>query len=330
MTQLTVKNDDGRGNELPEPLLRNVNGSLGLGQGCCCAANVPCNVSGAQSGGSGFNSKTIEGWPSEEKQFYFCYEAFSIPDRFVVKSGGRTLLNTGSVSGGDCRCLTKPTGATTVIVEVTGPEGTAWSWGLYCECPPPPPPGPCQGSCNNGSCGSKQQPCYCCSGGCQTTRCSCCLADLTGRSIAFEGKTFTWGTSNTIIESNAIWEANFPYYGTGEFSRIDFLTEVPDCIPPLTVPTRGVYLTLSCQNQKWVSDVFTYCAPRAVSSPCNVQQTAYQARAYFAEVSCIDDGANDRKPYGCLGNLQDQEGFPYNNDEFPGRCEAPYADFCIY
>lgn len=216
----------------------------------------------------------------------------------------------------------------TVCVDPLNAQGVCKNPTTNCFNPPPQ----CTGACSQsgGACAGKQQPCYCCSGYCQTTRCSCCSADLTGRTVTFEGKTFTWGTNNTIIDGNSIWQADFSFSGSGELYKNDFLAEVPGCIPPLTIPTLGIYLTLFCSNQKWVADVYTYCAPRTVSSPCDLQGAAYQARTYLAEISCIDDGPNNRKPYGCLGNIQEYEGSPYNNPELPGQCEAPYADLCIY
>ena len=64
--------------------------------------------------------------------FAFTYEAFSVPDRFEVIYEGRTLLDTGSVSGGATHSLTYAGSATVVTVTVTGPSGTAWEYTVGC------------------------------------------------------------------------------------------------------------------------------------------------------------------------------------------------------
>lgn len=105
------------------------------GAGCCC--EPPCGVIAAQSGGAGTTVNTYE-FPSAEHCIWVVFEAYSVPDRIIVRIGGDTVWDTGSVSGQHTRCVTKPQGETSVEVTVEGPDGTAWDYTLVCDgCPEP-------------------------------------------------------------------------------------------------------------------------------------------------------------------------------------------------
>jgi len=109
-----------------------------------CCGEPPCTQVEAFAGGAG-TTVTTHTFPSEELELQFDYQAYSVPDEFIVKISGTTVYSTGGqVSGTGKFCFTKPAGVRDVEVTVNGPNGTAWRYTLKCQCePPPPPPGPC-------------------------------------------------------------------------------------------------------------------------------------------------------------------------------------------
>ena len=139
-----------------------------------CCGEPPCRQVDASSGGAG-TTVTTHVFPSDELDLQFDYEAYSVPDEFIIKIGGTTIYSTGgAVSGRGKYCFTKAAGVTDVEVTVNGPSGTAWRYTLKCQCdPPPPPPGPCcviSSPCNDGD-GNPVTV-----GSCTGTQIDCCIS----------------------------------------------------------------------------------------------------------------------------------------------------------
>ena len=93
-------------------------------------STTPCDTA-TNSGGVGV-TRTVHSLGRTSGTFPFSYQAFSIPDRFEVIYEGRTLLDTGSVSGGATQNLTYTGSATVITVVVTGPSGTLWNYTVGC------------------------------------------------------------------------------------------------------------------------------------------------------------------------------------------------------
>lgn len=97
---------------------------------CCGNVDQPCG-SQTRSGGAGttINFHTV---PPNEGNIVFSYQAYGVPDTFIVEANGTIFINTGSVSGSANLEFCKPEGITTIKVTVIGPNGTAWNYTLGC------------------------------------------------------------------------------------------------------------------------------------------------------------------------------------------------------
>jgi len=91
---------------------------------------IPCNQV-TQSGGAGVTTN-VHNLGKKSGSFGFTWSAYSIPDRFEVLYEGRTLLDTGSVSGSGSRTLTFSGSSRNVTVRVTGPGYTQWTYTVSC------------------------------------------------------------------------------------------------------------------------------------------------------------------------------------------------------
>jgi len=98
----------------------------------CCKGKEACGAIGS-SGGTG---TTVDRYdvPSRQLTIQLNYNAYSIPDQFIVRADGQTYIDTGSVSGSGSPKFCKPEGVEEIEVTVNGPEGTAWTYNI--SCPP--------------------------------------------------------------------------------------------------------------------------------------------------------------------------------------------------
>ena len=163
-------------------------GKIGTSDSCCCQGT--CDVKEGTSGGSGTTTNTYL-FPSSSQRIKLTYEAYSVPDRFIVSACGTQYIDTGSLSGGGSKCFTKPEGCTSVTVTVEGPTGTAWSYELECDnCESPP--SPCDPPCVDGE--------VCCGGACNDYRDCCdppCDESNCERCVETNG---VWGCESTCAE----------------------------------------------------------------------------------------------------------------------------------
>jgi hypothetical protein len=92
---------------------------------------VPCNQS-TKSGGAGVTT-TEHGLGKKSGTFTFQYNAYIEPDRFEIIYEGKTILNTGNVSGSGSRSVSFSGSSKTATVRVTGSSSTTvWDYTLYC------------------------------------------------------------------------------------------------------------------------------------------------------------------------------------------------------
>jgi len=150
-----------------------------------CCDEPPCRQIEAEAGGAG-TTVTTHTFPSDELDLQFDYQAYSVPDEFIVEMNGTVVYETGGqVSGTGKYCFTKPAGTRDIEVTVNGPHGTAWRYTLKCQCdPPPPPPGPCcvtSSPCNDGD-GFPVT-----IGSCTGTQLDCCISDGNSESTCIGG-----------------------------------------------------------------------------------------------------------------------------------------------
>ena len=107
---------------------------LNCGNGTCGIANN-CNQQ-QQAGGDAGETHTVElGRPAGS--FTFNWDMYTKPDRMTVTYEGRTLLDTGCVSGPGSRTLPFSGHATTITVQVFpncqgGSAGTQWIYEVQC------------------------------------------------------------------------------------------------------------------------------------------------------------------------------------------------------
>jgi hypothetical protein len=103
----------------------------------CCEEDNPCGVT-AGSGGSG-TTATSYAMPKRAGVVTFRYNSFLVPDRYVVEGGGQIFIDTGPVSGEETLTFCKPEGVRSILVTVTGPDGTGWEYTIGCpedDCTP--------------------------------------------------------------------------------------------------------------------------------------------------------------------------------------------------
>lgn len=94
----------------------------------------PCN-SQQVSGANTPETRTIE-MGRTSGTFTFEWQMFSVQDRMVVSYEGRTLFDTGCVSGGGTRALTYSGGSSTVTVQVfPACAGGSTAWDFVVSCP---------------------------------------------------------------------------------------------------------------------------------------------------------------------------------------------------
>jgi hypothetical protein len=89
-----------------------------------------CGVQ-ALSGGEG-TTKNIYTYNISAGLIDFTWNAYAVPDRFIITGGTTTLFDTGSVSGVGKVTILKPEGITAVVVTVIGPSGTGWEYTIGC------------------------------------------------------------------------------------------------------------------------------------------------------------------------------------------------------
>ena len=112
------------------------NGAIVLKSGaiatsCQCCKKQGCGtIAGAGGDGGAADSYEVG---SNAFTVVIRYEAYGIPDQFVVRAGGTTYLDTGLVSGSGERKFCKPEGVTEIEIEVFGGGGgTAWAYSIEC------------------------------------------------------------------------------------------------------------------------------------------------------------------------------------------------------
>ncbi|WP_024800995.1 hypothetical protein [Nocardia sp. BMG51109] len=112
-------------------------GSFGDGFGSAVPRSQQCNAS-TESGGAGVTDTVHELGRSGPASFVLSYETESIPDLIQVFYGGAQVYSTGYIGdnineGTGSAVVTLPAGgATSVLVRVTGPSDTEWSYVVRC------------------------------------------------------------------------------------------------------------------------------------------------------------------------------------------------------
>ena len=101
---------------------------------CSCVEDVQCGASvGGNSGGAGTTTNTYSVPAVEGATLRFYYQAYQIPDNFIVS--GAASFSTGPTSGGQTVYLPMNGTSRTVTVTVVGPQGTGWTYNLGVICP---------------------------------------------------------------------------------------------------------------------------------------------------------------------------------------------------
>lgn len=83
------------------------------------------------AGGQGVTTRSFT-MPPVAGTVTFFYNAFAVPDQFIVRMGGWVVFDSGIFSGADSFGFFKPADVTLVTVQVIGPVDTAWSYVLSC------------------------------------------------------------------------------------------------------------------------------------------------------------------------------------------------------
>ena len=96
---------------------------------CTCIDTSPCGGNFSAAGGPGVTVKNIN-VGAGLGTITFRWQAYAVKDSFVLS--GAVSFSTGTVSGAGTVFLPKTTAASIVTVTVTGPQGTAWNFGLSC------------------------------------------------------------------------------------------------------------------------------------------------------------------------------------------------------
>lgn len=104
------------------------------GNNTSCPADCYLQCGGpVQTSGGGTFTLNFHGMPTEAGTVTFSYNAYSIPDRFVVKIGQTTMVDTGMNSGSGTVQFEKPQGTAVVTVTVTSNDSnTAWEYSISC------------------------------------------------------------------------------------------------------------------------------------------------------------------------------------------------------
>jgi hypothetical protein len=289
------------------------NGQIGVSQECCCKPS--CDAQFSAAGGAG-TTETTHLFPSSEQSICINYDAFIVPDQFIVEACGTQYVDTGSISGSGCADFTKPEGCTEVKVTVIGPEGTAWTYNIACCLCPPPPPLPCEGVCdvNEGGCLEKEQPCSCCCGQCQEEPCEgdacCCNITLCDEDdpveITFKGHT---GPCNDfyLSELQEEWSG-----GANVDNEIGLnYSDWREC-GDIYVPGRAVSARIYCEDGQWKAEVEASCGDE-----CNEdnEPTVFTNKRWTANMECDNEG----RPLG-----------PVDPEvTFDDGCEYSFPDFTI-
>lgn len=112
-------------------------GSAAGGSGSASPRTQLCNAS-TESGGAGVTDTIHELGKTGPISFVLSYETKNIPDQIQVFYEGSQVYNTGYVGdnineGTGSAVVTLPPGiATSVLVRVTGPDATEWSYTVHC------------------------------------------------------------------------------------------------------------------------------------------------------------------------------------------------------
>ncbi|RXK88461.1 DUF11 domain-containing protein [Chlorobaculum sp. 24CR] len=116
--------------ESPVVISDNDHGSVTLGDGS--TVEIETSVSVTDSGGYEGSNQTLTLESTNGGTISYYYEHYGIPDRFIIRYEGRTLLDTGFVSYYNSGTLTLPSGNsdTLNIVVATNDSGTAWYYGV--------------------------------------------------------------------------------------------------------------------------------------------------------------------------------------------------------
>lgn len=123
---------------LPGGISSELGGSSGTGPGPGTTTQ-PCNAS-TQSGGAGVTETNHTLGRSGPTSFVLSYDTINVPDRIEVFYEGTRVADTGYVGDnnwpgqgvGSIQVGLPPGAATAVLVRVTGPGGTQWSYTVYC------------------------------------------------------------------------------------------------------------------------------------------------------------------------------------------------------
>jgi uncharacterized repeat protein (TIGR01451 family) len=116
--------------ELPVTINEDDHGSIKLDDGR--TVEIETSVSVTDSGGYEGSNKTLTLESMNGGTISYYYEHYGIPDRFIIRYEGRTLLDTGFVSYYNSGTLALPSGNsdTLNIVVATNNSGTAWYYGV--------------------------------------------------------------------------------------------------------------------------------------------------------------------------------------------------------
>jgi len=107
-----------------------LDGGLAVAEDPCQCCEPPCGAK-AESGGKGVTVNRYR-FPSREGKVAFTYNAYQVPDSFLVEGGDEVFVDTGVVSGNKTLYFCKPAGLREIVVTVTGPEGTGWEYEIGC------------------------------------------------------------------------------------------------------------------------------------------------------------------------------------------------------
>ena len=130
---------------------------------------------------------------------------------------------------------------------------------------------------------------------CQPGDCDC-EADLTGSTVVFEGKTFTYGSLEEFVSEDGV--TRWSETSAGFFVRVDYDTCDPSQFFPASTVTAAVFCITEDGQDYWGVALQRQCAERSV---CQASTDAGRTTNWSGFFDCSSDG----KPTGAAHALGD-------------------------